>query len=532
MKKTPLIILGILVACIFLAGIFSTGLVIGKFLLQNEPQTNQPIVEISEPSETETSMAEANTSEDEVEATTAPESPHTPSPTPIEVPPPSGDLEDLFVPFWEAWDIVHEYYVDQPVDEEAMMEGAILGMIEAMQIPTNTLSAEITGIEKYNQESNTPDDLQELFIPFWQYWALAHAVEDKILVQGAIRGMLEALGDPHTSYMDPEDYTMATMTFEGEEEYEGIGAWVDISADYLTIITPFPDSPAEKAGLQPGDKIMAIDGEDMTGLDGELVRQKVLGPAGTTITITILRDGIDPFDVDVTRASVLVPSIESYMMDDNIGYVRLFIFGDKTDEELREALQRLLAEDPDGLILDLRYNGGGGVDTAVAVASEFIEDGVIFYEIYGDGTRDTHEASGKGIAYDIPLVVLVNEGSASASEIVSGALQDYDRAPLVGTKTFGKGSVQYWIPLSDEKGAVRVTIASWITPEERLIHQIGLEPDYPIIGIPQSAIDEGFDLSSLEMDPKDIVILTEEDIQQGVDIQLEKAIEILLDMAQ
>ena len=325
---------------------------------------------------------------------------------------------------------------------------------------------------------------------------------------------------------------MATMTFEGEEEYEGIGAWVDISADYLTIITPFPDSPAEKAGLQPGDKIMAIDGEDMTGLDGELVRQKVLGPAGTTITLTIQRDGIDPFDVDVTRASVLVPSIESYMMDDNIGYVRLFIFGDKTDEELREALQRLLAEDPAGLILDLRYNGGGGVDTAVSVASEFIEDGVIFYEIYGDGTRDTHEASGKGIAYNIPLVVLVNEGSASASEIVSGALQDYKRAPLVGTKTFGKGSVQYWIPLSDEKGAVRVTIASWITPEERLIHQIGLEPDYPIIGIPQSAIDEGFDLSSLEMDPEDIVILTEEDIQQGVDVQLDKAIEVLLDMAQ
>ena len=450
MKKTTLIILGILIACILLAGMFSTGLVVGKLWLQKDTQANQPVIGLSEPENTEPPKADTDSGDLQAEATTAPESPHHASPTPIEVPPPSGDLGGLFVPFWETWDIVHEYYVNQPVDEDAMMEGAIQGMIAAMQVPTSTLGRRSTGSRITPLQSNTPEDLQELFIPFWQNWAITHAIDDQTLVQGAIRGMLDSLGDPHTTYMDPQDYSIATTTFEGEEEYEGIGAWVDISADYLTIITPFPDSPAEKAGLQPGDKILAIDGEDMTGLDGELVRQKVLGPAGTTITLTVLRDGIESFDVDVTRASVLVPSIESYMREDNIAYVRLFIFGEKTDEELREALQRLLAEDPVGLILDLRYNGGGGVETAVAIASEFIEDGVIFYEVYGDGTRDTHEASGKGIAYDIPMVVLVNEGSASASEIVSGALQDYNRAPLVGTQTFGKGSVQYWIPLSDE----------------------------------------------------------------------------------
>lgn len=530
MKKTTLIILSFLVACILLAGMFSTGLVIGKLWLQKDTQASQTDVELEQPDAIETGQADTTVEEVQTEATDVPTAPLGITPTPIEVPPPTGDLEGLFFPFWEAWDIIHEYYVDQPVDDEAMMQGAIQGVIEAMQVPTNTLEAEIRGIEDYTQQSATPEDLQDLFIPFWENWALTHAIEDEVLVQGAIRGMLASLGDPHTSYMDPQDYSTATTTFEGEEEYEGIGAWVDISADYLTIITPFPDSPAEKAGLQPGDKILAINGEDMTGLDGELVRQKVLGPSGTTITLTVLRDGLEPFDVDVTRASVLVPSIESYMRDDRIAYVRLFIFGDKTDEELREALERLLPQDPVGLILDLRYNGGGGVDTAVAVASEFIEDGVIFYEVYGDGNRDTHEASGKGIAYDIPMVVLVNEGSASASEIVSGALQDYNRAPLVGTQTFGKGSVQYWIPLSDNKGAVRVTIASWITPKERTIHQVGLEPDYPLIGVPQAVIDEGFDLSSLNMDPEDIVILSEEDVRNGLDVQLEKAVEVLLDL--
>ena len=256
--------------------------------------------------------------------------------------------------------------------------------------------------------------------------------------------------------------------------------------------------PLKQAGLQPGDKIIAIDGEDMTGIDGELVRQRVLGPAGTKVTFTILREGIDAFEVEVIRGSIIVPSVDARMLDDNIAYLRLYLFGDKSDEEVRDALEKLLDNDPAGLIFDLRYNGGGGVDVAVSIASEFIDDGVIFYEVYGDGTRDTYEAKGRGIATDIPMVVLVNEGSASASEIVSGAIQDYGRAPLVGTTTFGKGSVQYWIPLSDEKGAVRVTIASWITPNERLIHQIGLEPDIPIIGISQSVIDEGFDTSVLE----------------------------------
>jgi carboxyl-terminal processing protease len=434
----------------------------------------------------------------------------------------------LFIPFWETWDIVHEYYVDQPVDDEAMMYGAIQGMADVMQIPTSTLTIEIPGVSNYIQDGATPEGLEALFSPFWTNWALTKSIDDQLLVQGAISGMLNSLGDPHTTYMNPADYQEASTEFEGEDEYEGIGAWVDVSADYLTIIAPFQDSPAEKAGLKPGDKIQAIDGEDMTGLDGELVRQKVLGPAGSTITLTILREGFEPFDVDVTRGRVLVPSVEARMLEDDIAYIRLFLFGDKSGDEVRDAIKQLKKQDPIGLIFDLRYNGGGSIDTAIEIASEFLSEGVICYEIYGDGTRDIFEVQGRGLATDIPLVVLVNKGTASASEIVAGALQDYGRAPLVGTTTFGKGSIQYWIPLSNNQGAVRVTIASWVTPKERQIHLQGLEPEVQIIGISQSIIDEGFDLNSLEMDLEDIVILSEEDEKNGLDVQLEKAIEILL----
>jgi carboxyl-terminal processing protease len=266
----------------------------------------------------------------------------------------------------------------------------------------------------------------------------------------------------------------------------------------------------------------------MTGVDGEFVRQKVLGEAGTTIKITILRAGYEPFDVDVTRDSVVVPSIESYMMEDDIAYIRLILFGDKTSEELKEALEILLAENPNGLILDLRYNGGGYLQSAIEVASEFIEEGnVVVYEEYSDGTRDTHKSLKGGLALDIPMVILVNEGTASASEIVAGALQDYERSSLVGSTTFGKGLVQTMIPLSNNQGQVRVTVARWLTPLERQIHEIGLVPDFPVTVVYQAAIDEGFDIETLGVDPKNIIILSEEDVIEGKDPQLDKAVEVL-----
>lgn len=353
----------------------------------------------------------------------------------------------------------------------------------------------------------TPDDLQELFTPFWETWTLVHQqyvdqpVDDTALMRGAIRGMLQALGDDHTSYMDPEEFKDANAGLAGN--YEGIGAYVDVTGDYLTIISPIKDSPAEAAGLRVGDKIVAIDGEDMTGINPELARRRVLGPAGSQVILTILREGENaPFDVPITRAKIVVKSVE-YEMKGDIAYVQLNTFGDTTSRELRDALRELMAQNPKGLVLDLRNNGGGYLRTSVEVLSQFVKQGeVALYEQYGDGKRDTFTTSGGGLATDIPMVVLINEGSASASEIVAGALQDYGRAILVGVKSYGKGSVQNWIPLNDNEGAVRITIAKWLTPKERTIHKTGLEPDVQ-------------------------VELTKEDRDAQRDPQLEKALELL-----
>jgi carboxyl-terminal processing protease len=353
----------------------------------------------------------------------------------------------------------------------------------------------------------TPGDLETLFKPFWETWALVHAqfvdqpVDDVAMMRGAIRGMLESLGDEHTSYMDPQEYTDANSSLEGS--YEGIGAYVDTGGDFLSITSPIPGSPAEKAGLKPGDKIIAIDGEDMTGINPELVRRKVLGPAGTIVKLTILREGLEEsFDVDITRDQITIESVESKMLENNIAYVKLNTFGDTTGRDLENQLKALMAQNPKGLILDLRYNGGGYLQTAVEVASQFMSDGIVLYEQYGDGRKDSFDALPGGLATDVPMVVLINKGSASASEIVAGALQDSKRAQLVGETSYGKGSVQNWIPLQDNQGAVRVTTAKWLTPNGRTIHKIGLTPDV-------------------------VVVLSDDDAKAKLDPQLDKAIEIL-----
>ncbi len=348
---------------------------------------------------------------------------------------------------------------------------------------------------------------QDLWHPFWQAWELLHKyyvrpLDDKKLVQGAIRGMYAATGDPHTSYMSPEEYEQANIALEGE--YEGIGAWVDTSGDYVTIVSPMKGSPAEKAGLQPGDKIIAVDGQDVTGINPDLVVKKVLGPAGTKVRLTIKRDDQKPFDVVITRAKIKIPSVEGKMRDDGVAYVQLSTFGERTSEELRSTLKKLMAKHPKGLILDLRNNGGGYLSTAIDVASEFLPKGkVVLYEEYKDGTRRAYKSEGNGLATNIPMVILVNEGTASASEIVSGAMQDYGRALLVGVTTYGKGSVQNWIPLDDNAGAVRITIALWLTPKGRQISGKGLKPDVE-------------------------VKLTKEDIKAKRDPQLDKAVELIL----
>lgn len=376
--------------------------------------------------------------------------------------------------------------------------------------PLNILLPPTTAPTQEGQASATPQELQDLFVPFWEAWNLVHEqyvnqpLDDTLLMQGAIRGMMEAVGDDYTYYMDPKVYELESTSLSGQ--YEGIGAYVDTQGEYLTIVSPIEGSPAEAAGLRPGDQIIAIDGEDMTGVAPEAARQKVLGPAGTTVVLTVAREGEpEPLTFTIVRAKITVPSVTGEMREDGIAYIDINFFGDRTTNELRAKLDELLAQNPKGIILDLRFNPGGYLVTSIEVASEFIDEGVVLIEQYSDGSRDIHNALGNGKATDIPLVVLVNEGSASAAEIVAGALQDYGRAQLVGVQTFGKGSVQTIQPLSNNQGAARITIAKWLTPKERLIQGVGLTPDY-------------------------IVEMTDADYENNRDPQLDKAVEVLLEM--
>jgi len=356
-------------------------------------------------------------------------------------------------------------------------------------------------------DTGTPADLAGLFEPFWQAWDLVHQfyvdqpVDDTLLMQGAVRGMMEALGDAHSGYWTPQEADDAAMFMQGE--YDGIGAYVDTAGDYLTITKPIPGSPAEQAGLRTGDQIIAVDGEDLTGMDPELVRiTKVMGPAGTRVHLTVRRPGVEePLELDITRAHIVIPSVTSRMLEGQIAYIQVTVFGDSTEQDFHDQLGQLMAQNPVGLILDLRDNSGGYLTAGIAVASEIIDQGVIVYEQSGDGTRMANDARPNGLALDIPLVVLVNAYTASASEIVAGAIQDDGRGQLLGVITYGKGSVQNWIPLNDG-GMARITIAKWLTPSGRTIDGTGLTPDV-------------------------VVEMTQDDIDAGRDPQLEAALELL-----
>jgi carboxyl-terminal processing protease len=348
----------------------------------------------------------------------------------------------------------------------------------------------------------------ELFRPFFQAWDIVHnqyleqPVDDTLLMQGAIKGMMDSLGDPYTGYMDPEEYRLQNTPLQGE--YTGIGAYVDTSGDALIFISPMPGSPAEAAGIQPGDTVIMIDGEDMRDIEPDLVLKRILGPEGTTVVITVEREGeTEPLEFTIERAVIAIPTVDQTMLEDQIGYIRLYSFSSNSADEFNSALTTLLDEGAQSLIVDLRSNSGGYVDTAVDIISNFINNkATVLIEEWGDGSRNEYTARGNPSAPDIPMVILVDAGSASASEIMAGALQDYDRAKLIGTTTFGKGLIQNWIPLVGDNGAVRVTIARWLTPHEQQIQGDGLTPDITIE-------------------------FTDEDIQAGNDVQLNAALEYL-----
>jgi carboxyl-terminal processing protease len=325
-------------------------------------------------------------------------------------------------------------------------------------------------------------DAESSFATLWEVQQLlqrhyySQPLDQEKLAQGAIDGMLATLDDPNTRYLPPESEAAARAVMEGE--LEGIGAEVTNEDGNIVVVAPFEGSPAEAAGIQPGDILREADGVALTGMDVGEAAALVRGPAGTTVELLIERDG-EQFTLRVVRDVIRVPSVRGEMLADNIAYVRLSRFGNTTAEELEAILAELMGREPAGLILDLRSNPGGSLTTAVSVADQFLPEGLILTERFGSGHEETYEASDEGLAQDVPLVVLIDEGSASASEVLAGAIRDHDRGVLIGVTSFGKGTVQTWQSLRNG-GGVRITVARWLTPDGAWIHETGLEPDYRI----------------------------------------------------
>ncbi len=327
-------------------------------------------------------------------------------------------------------------------------------------------------------------------------------VDSQKLFEGALAGSIAALGDPYTIYLN----SRLTKEFNQElsGEFFGIGAEIGVKKGILTIIAPLSGSPAEKAGVLPGDKVLAINKEDTSTMSLDYAVSRIRGEQGTEVTLFLFREGdTAPREIVVTREKIVFQSIKSKMLENGIAYVELRQFGDKSEEDFKKTAEELLKQNPKGFILDLRNNPGGYLDDAIGIASFWIPNAqVVVKEKYSNGKVDEYKSRGKAFLADIPTVVLVNNGSASGSEIVAAALSAYGKATLIGKQTFGKGSVQELKNFSDGS-SLKLTIAKWLTPKDEIIHEIGIKPD-------------------VEIDR------TKEDYDADRDPQLDKALEILL----
>ncbi|MBI2177185.1 MAG: S41 family peptidase [Candidatus Tectomicrobia bacterium] len=304
-------------------------------------------------------------------------------------------------------------------------------------------------------------------------------IEQQKLIRGAIHGMLRTL-DPHTSYLTPEFYK--EMQVETTGRFGGLGIEITIRDDVLTVVTPIEDTPAFRAGVKAGDQIIAVEGESTKDMNLQDAVRRLRGEPGSSVKITVRRKGVEkPLDFTIAREIIRIKSVRSRMFPDQIGYIRLRSFQGTTGAEVRDALSQLMAQKARGLVLDLRNNPGGLLSQAVEVSDIFLEPGNLI--VYTKGRLESQQqrftSSTRGAGAEIPLLVIVNAGSASASEIVAGALQDLKRAPVLGEKTFGKGSVQTIVPLSDGSG-LRLTTALYYTPKGRLIQGEGIEPDVKV----------------------------------------------------
>jgi carboxyl-terminal processing protease len=346
-------------------------------------------------------------------------------------------------------------------------------------------------------QPGTPAFDEGAFVPFWDTYDTINEryaggeVDRDTLIQGAIRGMIESLGDPYSAYMTSDEYRKSLQGISGQ--FEGIGAeiatqaldgtpgCVTLGSDCLLVITDLLEgSPAKLAGLLAGDLVIQADGLSLDGLTVDGARDRIRGPKGSVVRLTVVRGGEEPFEVAITRDVVQSREVVSRALaGGTVGYVQLRGFSDAAANQLGDALAAHLDAGRKELILDLRGDPGGYVTAARTIASQFIGSGVIFWEEDASGRQVATEALPGGSAIDpeLRIICLIDGGSASASEIVAGALQDTGRATLVGQTSFGKGTVQQWQELSGEGGAFRLTVARWLTPDKRWIHGVGLTPD-------------------------------------------------------
>lgn len=331
----------------------------------------------------------------------------------------------------------------------------------------------------------TADPEQEVDLSlFWGVWRLMNEYyitpEDlsiNEMVYGAIGGMVSAAGDPYTVFMTPEDTDEFEDAMSGT--LEGIGAQMDQIHGETVVVAPLKGSPAEEAGLLPRDIVITVDGEDVTGLRLDQVVQKIRGPSGTTVTLGIYREGeSDILDISIRRQSIHIPSVE-FEVKDGIALLTINQFGDTTIQEVRTELRNLKSAQVRGLVMDLRYNGGGYLEGAVELASIFLPEGEVVKVERRNTPPETYEAFGDASFPEIPMAILINGGTASAAEIVAGALQDHKRATIIGTVSFGKGTVQEIIDLPNG-AALRVTTAKWLTPSGHDLSETGITPDQEV----------------------------------------------------
>jgi carboxyl-terminal processing protease len=340
----------------------------------------------------------------------------------------------------------------------------------------------IEGVQ--NIELNKPENVDfSLFWDAWRYIQEYYYKSDNLdyqkMVYGAIKGMIDSLGDPYTVFFDPSDAKKFTEDVSGN--FSGVGIEIGLKDGVITVIAPLEDTPAWKAGLKAGDKILAIDKELTEGLTIEEAVKKIRGEKGTPVTLTIMRESFDqPKDFTIIRDNITVPAVKISFLDNNIAHLKLLSFNENAGYEFYRASLQIVMKNSPGIILDLRNNPGGYLNGTVDLAGWFVKRGeVVVREKEKDGREKTFKASGNQMFLNTPVVILVNEGSASAAEILAGALRDIRGIKLVGTKTFGKGSVQTLLPLLDNS-MIKVTIAEWLTPNGSQINDKGLEPDYEV----------------------------------------------------